>query len=67
MFSKLFIYLIEVSFKVGVGGDMSSRVGEEKVGHVREAGAQTFSEGLELWVHLFFHFQLFVKNIVTAL
>ena len=31
---KLFVNLVKVSFKVGVCGDMSTRVGEEEVGHV---------------------------------
>ena len=46
MIYKLFINLVKVAFKVGVCGDMSTRVGEEEVGHVGETGSETLPESL---------------------
>ena len=46
MFNKLFVYLIKISFKVGICCNMSARVGKEEVGHVREARGQALPQSL---------------------
>ena len=67
MFNKLFINLVEISFEVWIGGDMPAGVGEEEVGHVREAGGETLPQGLQLGVLLFLHLQLFPQDIVSTI
>ena len=66
MFNKLFVNLIEIAFEVRIGGDMSARMREEKVGHVRKARSQSLPESLQLWVLLFLHFQLFLEDIIPS-
>ena len=67
MFNKLFINLVKVAFEVRIGGDMPARVGEEEVGHVREAGGEPLPEGLQFRVLLILHLQLFPQDIVPTI
>ena len=67
MFYKLLVYLVKISFEVGICCNMPARVGEEEVGHVRETRGQAFPQSLQLWVLLFLNSQLFSENIVPTL
>ena len=67
MFYELLVNLLDVSFKLGVGGHVTTGVRQKEIGHLGEARRQSFPESLQFWVHSIVYRQTLLEDVVSAL